>query len=778
MIYAGNKYNNLLLMISFPDFFEKVPMAILFTINGKIVNCNPAFVETFTYSFNEIIDRPIVDIISMGHHEHAKLTIKEEDNEAGAWPDKFFGILKGPEKEIEVEVSRIPAKPHESCFLINPVLTSKVAIQQERNNGHTLSIITEEESKKDIQAYIEAMQMAKLAFWQFDIQNDMVELSEEYGKLIGEHWKGSKKMKLKEYVDDYVHPLDRDKVLTPWGAVENGSYPPTENSVEFRVLKKDGSIIYVLNVLRMKFKDGVKVSCEGIVQDITLLRKAEAKVQEQHDNLEKIIAQRTKELKKSEEKLYDALKLGKLTTWEFNFKTKKYSGGGAIGDILGPIERVGPYNEVEVAAYEKMIHPDDLPIYVGSFQKALKSKDSRYLDYVTYRIIKPDGEIRYLYLSIKGEMEKNGRFSKLYGTIQDITDFKKVEEEKEKLNAIVEITPDIVAVVGSNGNLIYLNQSGRFFYGFLERKSIENINFFDLQEEETKSFLKDTGFAMASSQGVWTGESELRGKNNQTVPVSLVIVAHFEQGGIINSYSLIIRNISTQKKTEQDLLYKNAELDTFVYRASHDLRGPISSLLGLYQIVQYEIKEEKALQFFEMFNKQIRRLNEIILALINLTKIKESSVSNLPINFNEIVNDAIDSLRHLTDFSNIEFNVKINVKREFRSDKSMITTIIQNLIENAIKYSKTTGSAPINVAIEATRTVLSIKVEDKGIGIDKDVQGRIFDMFFRGHEISKGSGLGLYILKNTVEKLKGKVSLESQVGVGTTFIIELPYIDE
>src|SRR5699024_3624668 len=126
---------------------------------------------------------------------------------------------------------------------------------------------------------------------------------------------------------------------------------------------------------------------------------------------------------------------------------------------------------------------------------------------------------------------------------------------------------------------------------------------------------------------------------------------------LIQSFSLIIRDISTQKKTEQDLLFKNAELDTFVYRASHDLRGPISSLLGLYQIVQYEVKDEKALAFFEMFNKQILLLNEIILALINLTKIKETKSGQIQINFMDIINDAIDSFRHLNEFSNIKFKI-------------------------------------------------------------------------------------------------------------------------
>src|SRR5699024_5496888 len=159
------------------------------------------------------------------------------------------------------------------------------------------------------------------------------------------------------------------------------------------------------------------------------------------------------------ERLHDALKLGKLTTWEFSFDTKKYYVGGEIGEIIGPAPDIYLNNEIEVTDFQKLIYSDDLPIYFESFQKALKAEDEGYLDYIAYRIIKADGVIKHLYLSIKVEKRDNDRVSKLYGTIQDITSFKKAEEEKERLNAIIEITPDIVAIVDPNGALLYLNQS-------------------------------------------------------------------------------------------------------------------------------------------------------------------------------------------------------------------------------------------------------------------------------------------------------------------------------
>src|SRR5690606_39346169 len=97
--------------------------------------------------------------------------------------------------------------------------------------------------------------------------------------------------------------------------------------------------------------------------------------------------------------------------------------------------------------------------------RALKTKDKDYLDYIEYRIIRSDGSVRNLYLSVKVEINEQGRHTRHYGTIQDITAIRKTEQEKNRLTSIIEVTPDIVAILDSNGGLIYLNQSGRYFYG-------------------------------------------------------------------------------------------------------------------------------------------------------------------------------------------------------------------------------------------------------------------------------------------------------------------------
>ncbi len=235
------------------------------------------------------------------------------------------------------------------------------------------------------------------------------------------------------------------------------------------------------------------------------------------------------------------------------------------------------------------------------------------------------------------------------------------------------------------------------------------------------------------------------------------------------------REAKIQKEKNEEIKKKNKELDNFVYRVSHDLRGPISSLIGLYNIVKKEISDESSLYYFELYNRQITRLNGIIIDLIELTKVKDWQVQKSKIDFTQIVNDCLSAFTYLPNYDKILFNINIDKDLAFSSDKSLINTIIQNLLENGIKYS--TEKSPylnINVHLVDNGKSLLIKVADNGIGIDEIYHEKIFDMFFRACEEVTGTGLGMYILANAVAKLDGKIVLESKLGEGSSFEITVP----
>lgn len=243
----------------------------------------------------------------------------------------------------------------------------------------------------------------------------------------------------------------------------------------------------------------------------------------------------------------------------------------------------------------------------------------------------------------------------------------------------------------------------------------------------------------------------------------------------LTEMEMIEKEAVWQKAINESIERKNKELDTFVYKVAHDLRGPISSLMGLYSVVEHDIEDEKPMEYFNIYNKEINRLNSIVLDFINVTQIKEKKLEKQKINFQGVLADVIDSYRFMDNFEYLDFTIKIDEELEMYSDASTINTILQNLIENAIKYSKPELSGTVNVKIYGRKRDMVIQVHDTGIGIEEHNQSRIFEMFFRAHNDTKGTGLGLYLLKSAVEKLSGKISFESFPEIGTTFKIVLPY---
>ena len=258
----------------------------------------------------------------------------------------------------------------------------------------------------------------------------------------------------------------------------------------------------------------------------------------------------------------------------------------------------------------------------------------------------------------------------------------------------------------------------------------------------------------------------------------LTINAH--TNNVIKSYESVSKikalehEAEVQRSRTEIIERKNAELDSFFYRVSHDLKGPISSLLGLHNLVKLEIKDQVARNYFEMYQSQIMRINNIVMDLINLTRMNHASSNLVRIDFELLLEECISAYHYLPNYRSIRFLREIQKDIEFYSEWAIVNTILQNLIENAIKYSNAEKGAFIRVSISQEQSFVKIEVEDNGIGIAPDYQTRIFDMFFRANDRVEGTGLGLYILKRAVERLRGEVKFRSELYVGSTFTVILP----
>jgi signal transduction histidine kinase len=252
---------------------------------------------------------------------------------------------------------------------------------------------------------------------------------------------------------------------------------------------------------------------------------------------------------------------------------------------------------------------------------------------------------------------------------------------------------------------------------------------------------------------------------------------------VIKSYEAISKvkalehDAEVQRSKTEIIEKKNAELDSFFYRVSHDLKGPISSLIGLHNLVKIDVKDPDAQKYFHMYQSQIMRINTIVMDLINLTRMNDPTMNLTRIDFELLLDECINAYQYLPQYNSIRFVVEIDKQIEFYSEWAIVNTIVQNLIENAIKYSYPERESFVRARIVEENRQIKIEVQDNGIGIPYDYQARIFDMFFRANDRVDGTGLGLYILKRAVERLHGQVTFISEPLIGSTFTVTLPVVN-
>ncbi len=232
-------------------------------------------------------------------------------------------------------------------------------------------------------------------------------------------------------------------------------------------------------------------------------------------------------------------------------------------------------------------------------------------------------------------------------------------------------------------------------------------------------------------------------------------------------------NIELQNNKTQ-LTTANEELRTFIYRASHDLRGPLTTIMGLVSLVQEDPTDVSNAEYIQSIAEPAHKLDNTLRALIKIMGIRGSMVKKSVIDVKDKVNAVVQELKGVHDTERMRIVQTVNITNEFVSDKEILGYVLQNTIENAIIYRNSGTDAFVRINVTDYQEGIKITVTDNGIGIKNSVKGKIFDMFYKGTERSTGLGLGLYFVKNAVVKLNGVVGFESTEGEGTTIQIYLP----
>ena len=244
-----------------------------------------------------------------------------------------------------------------------------------------------------------------------------------------------------------------------------------------------------------------------------------------------------------------------------------------------------------------------------------------------------------------------------------------------------------------------------------------------------------------------------------------------------NQVYLYGQDITELKRYQQELKTTNEELNTFIYKTHHDLKNPLSSLLGLVQLAETDIDDEDALYYMQMIHQSASKLDAILYSLIKAIEIKDGNKQKTDFAIRDLLAEVVERTKVFDNANQINLDYQVDESlNNLQNDRDALFYILENLLNNAIKYRDTDKNNHWgHVAVYPEEQQVVFEVSDNGLGIPVQYQDQIFTMFYRANQERKGTGLGLYIVKKGVKKLGGTIEVSSEESVGTTFYLRVPF---
>lgn len=449
-------------------------------------------------------------------------------------------------------------------------------------------------------------------------------------------------------------------------------------------------------------------------------------------------------------------------------------------------ERIAGYNfeEAKSKTVFGFIHPDDLAKGEAFFNEVLNTPEVPMNN--QFRVIHKLGHVIWVEGTVLNLLN-NENIKAIIINYRDITNRKLYEEQLALTASIVNSSDDAIISKTLDGTISSWNKGAEKLLGYkadeIVTKHISILIPIEFRDEERKIIEE-----IKKGSAVEHYETQRMKKTGEIIHVSLTISPIRDATGTIVGASKIMRDITERKKIEDDLIHyneelkkTNSELDRFVYSTSHDLRAPLKSMLGLIDITKNDIEEndnqdkENLLQRFEMLNRSATKLDNFIEDILNYSRNARTVLESNEVIFGDLINDINGNFIFSQTNRHIDFIVDIQSNDTFITDAKRLTVVLNNILSNANKYCDTSKPTSfIKVSFDCDNLKAKITIEDNGIGIPDEEKDKIFDMFYRSTVKSTGSGLGLYIVKETLQKMNGKIEVESEVNKGTKFTIEIP----
>ena len=343
----------------------------------------------------------------------------------------------------------------------------------------------------------------------------------------------------------------------------------------------------------------------------------------------------------------------------------------------------------------------------------------------------------------------------------------KLEESEKHFRSLIENVSDMIFVLDSDLKFIYSSPAIAKVLGYEPENIINN---------SISTIISDgTDFTNLFRENE-TVTAELRIKHNDgSLRIIECVIKNYINAIGDSSYIVNARDVTERKRIEQKLKTKVNELDTFIYRSSHDMKGPVCTLQGLLNIALDEVRDEKALEYLKLINQNNKKLDAILTSLIEITHITRKNSEKEVINLSEFFDELVTNFNGTMKL--VDFQSEINVVKKFYADPKLLQNVFHNLLDNSIRYRKPENQkSEVELKVYQQNGHTIFKLKDNGVGIPEDQQEKVFNLFYKANLNSSGSGLGLYIAKESVEKMNGVMEMESRQGEGTSITVVIPNI--
>ncbi|OOV18842.1 PAS domain-containing sensor histidine kinase [Flavobacterium sp. LM4] len=487
------------------------------------------------------------------------------------------------------------------------------------------------------------------------------------------------------------------------------------------------------------------------------------------------------EIKKSNEKYDIVAKATSDTIWDWRIPEDYITWNKGIENVFG-------YKQEEVGMTSKWwfdkIHPEDTIKMSVRLYSFIELKTEKWQD--QYRFRCADGT--YKYVLDRGFLLKddNGKGIRMIGAIQDITKQKEEEQRLKLLETVITQSKDSILITEANSTdgkiprIVYVNPAFTKMSGYESDEILgQSPNVFKGPNSDSEALKKVLKAIKEERECLIETISYSKNKREYWVRFSMIPI--FTVEGVLSHWISIQQDITEERKLEtekeqliRELTQNNKDLKQFSYITSHNLRAPLSNLMGLLNLIEdIPVENPELEEILGGFYKSTHLLNETINDLVKVIIIKDNpSMQKEMVSLSEVFENVFGQLSFQIEAHKPIIKLKLDKVPLLNTNKAYIESILLNLLTNSIKYKSENRKLKISITAEEIDQRVFLTFTDNGIGIDLERNGdKVFGLYQRFHNYPDSKGLGLYLVKSQVETMGGTISVESEVNKGTSFII-------